>query len=491
MRFGLEEHIIQALNEVFESNPKVDKAILFGSRAKGNFRLDSDIDIAIKGFEIHLNDLLDLGIGFEDRKIPQKVDLINYTTISEPALTDHIYRVGIEIYSRWNLKRLGDFIEVTNGYAFKSEDFSSYGIPVIKIKNVASGKLAMDDMQYYPFEIDDKLKRFVLRNGDILIAMTGSHIEQPASMVGRVCKYNCKEISLLNQRVGKIQSKDNQNLDNKFLYYFLRQDGVAYELANSAGGSANQANISPDQIKSLSLLLPTISDQKAIAEVLSSLDDKIDLLHRQNKTLEQMAETLFRQWFVEEAEEGWEVGNLENEFDFIMGQSPTGDTLNEDKNGMIFYQGRSDFGFRFPEPRVYTTSPTRIAKPLDTLVSVRAPVGDINMALYECCLGRGVAAFRYKSNSEFYSYTYYKMRSLSAKIKQFEDSGTVFGSIGKDDFKKLECVLPPPDLIEKFQSETIPLDNKIKSNTQQIGILTHLRDALLPKLMSGEVRVKA
>ena len=156
---------------------------------------------------------------------------------------------------------------------------------------------------------------------------------------------------------------------------------------------------------------------------------------------------------------------------------------------MIFFQGRSDFGFRFPEPRVYTTSPTRIAKPLDTLVSVRAPVGDINMAFEECCLGRGVAAFRFKHNTKFYSYTYYKMKSLTEQIKQFEDSGTVFGSIGKDDFKKLECVIPPSELILKFQKNAKPIDDKIKSNTQQIRTLTQLRDTLLPKLMSGEVRV--
>ncbi len=156
---------------------------------------------------------------------------------------------------------------------------------------------------------------------------------------------------------------------------------------------------------------------------------------------------------------------------------------------MIFYQGKSDFGFRFPEPRVYTTAPTRIAKPFDTLISVRAPVGDINMALEECCLGRGVAAFRYKHNPEFYSYTYYKMRSLTEPIKQFEDSGTVFGSIGKDDFKKLECVIPPNELILKFQEISKPNDDKIKSNTQQIRTLTQLRNTLLPKLMSGEIRL--
>jgi type I restriction enzyme S subunit len=240
----------------------------------------------------------------------------------------------------------------------------------------------------------------------------------------------------------------------------------------------------------LFISLPPLPEQQAIAEVLSSLDDKIDLLHRQNNTLEQLAETLFRQWFVEEADESWEVGTIEDEFDFVMGQSPSGDTLNQDNDGMIFFQGRSDFSFRFPIPRVYTTSPKKIAKQNDTLVSVRAPVGDINMAYDECCLGRGVAAFRYKDDSSFFSYTYYKIRSLSDVIKKFEDNGTVFGSIGKDNFKSIEIVIPPIDLIIKFQQYAKPIDDKIKSNSQQIRTLIQLRDTLLPKLMSGEIKIE-
>jgi type I restriction enzyme S subunit len=111
------------------------------------------------------------------------------------------------------------------------------------------------------------------------------------------------------------------------------------------------------------------------------------------------------------------------------------------------------------------------------------------MAIKECCLGRGVAAFRYKYNPHYHTYTYYKMRSLMDQVKQFEDSGTVFGSIGKDDFKKLENTVPPSELINKFQQEISPIDKKIYSNTNQIKTLTQLRDALLPKFMSGEVRV--
>lgn len=270
-------------------------------------------------------------------------------------------------------------------------------------------------------------------------------------------------------------------------YWFASPFMIDMILQRNTGSSVPLINLSV--LKSLLIPIPPKEEQIRILNILSSLDDKIDLLHRQNTTLEKMAETLFRQWFVEEAKEDWEEGTLSDEFDFTMGQSPLGTDLNDKGQGTIFYQGRTDFGFRFPTPRIYTTAPTRLAKPFETLVSVRAPVGDMNMAYEDCCLGRGVAAFRYKTNHDFYSYTYYKLRSLIEPIKRFEDNGSVFGSIGKEDFKNLENILPPKHLVADFQKQAKPLDDKVITNTAQIRTLTALRDTLLPKLMSGEVRV--
>lgn len=307
---------------------------------------------------------------------------------------------------------------------------------------------------------------------------------------GKICKVKGLENGVGFGSTEFLIFREKENIsDNDFVFYLSRWDEVRGFAESNFEGTSGRQRVPKNCFDNLRLDLPMLSEQRAIASILSSLDDKIDLLHRQNKTLEQLAETLFRQWFVEEADESWEVGKLEDEFDFTMGQSPEGAALNENNVGMIFYQGRTDFDFRFPNPRVYTTSTTRIAKKFDTLVSVRAPVGDMNMAIEECCLGRGVAAFRYKTNNDFYSYTYYKMRSLMDQIKQYEDSGTVFGSIGKEDFKKLENIIPSTKLIAEYQKIAKPIDDKIYSNTNQIRTLTQLRDTLLPKLMSGEIRI--
>lgn len=270
----------------------------------------------------------------------------------------------------------------------------------------------------------------------------------------------------------------------KFVFYFLKTIDFSILNSGSAVPSLNRNHIHKIKVK-----IPQISEQKAIAAILSSLDDKIDLLHRQNKTLEALAGTLFRQWFIEEAQADWREGKLSDEFDFTMGQSPPGFSFNEEKIGIPMFQGNADFGFRFPTERIYTTDPKRFADKFDTLISVRAPVGAQNMASNHCCIGRGVAAFRYKAKKSFYTYTYFKLRSLMGEIQKFDDAGTVFGSIGKSDFEAIDVILPPLDVITYFEETAKPINDRIIFNCFQIHTLEKLRDTLLPKLMSGEVRV--
>lgn len=283
-----------------------------------------------------------------------------------------------------------------------------------------------------------------------------------------------------------IKIESNQSLAlNKFLLYYFRVNGLRYLDSGSA-----QSQITIRDLERIQLTLPPIEEQKAIAGVLSSLDDKIDLLHRQNKTLESMAEALFRHHFIDNAKPDWEDGVLPMEFDYTMGLSPPGSSYNNEGVGTPMFQGNADFSFRFPENRIYTTEAKRLAQPLDTLISVRAPVGAQNMAKEECCIGRGVAVFRYKSDNSFYTYTYFKMKSLMREIEAFNDTGTVFGAISKSDFERFSIVIPPKAEVEGYETVAKPLNDKVISNCTQIKILEKLRDTLLPKLMSGEVRVQ-
>jgi type I restriction enzyme S subunit len=286
--------------------------------------------------------------------------------------------------------------------------------------------------------------------------------------------------------------------DIRFAYYLLKSLGLDKMNSDSAVPGLNR-----DAAHAREMRVPDVPVQRAIARILGALDDKIELNRKMNETLEQMARAMFKSWFVDfepfrdkgmvdsplgRIPKGWRVGRVDEDFNLTMGQSPPGETYNESGGGVPFYQGRTDFGFRFPTVRVYCTAPTRMAKAGDTLVSVRAPVGSVNMASGECAVGRGVAAVRHKSGSR--SYTYYFMRSLEPEFARYEAEGTVFGSINKDDFHAIERAAPPAAVVDAFERTLYPFDQRIGSDEAESRTLAAIRDTLLPKLMSGEVRAE-
>ncbi|WP_296277248.1 restriction endonuclease subunit S [Pseudomonas sp. UBA7530] len=371
------------------------------------------------------------------------------------------------------------------GSSISSKFFVEQGVPVIRGGNLSTevGKRLNDEgLVFVSKDKAEEFSRSVVGAGDLIFTCWGT-INQVGLIDSRASHPNY----VISNKQMKL-SVDRSKADPLFIYYLFSGPEKQQEILNNGIGAA-VPGFNLGQLRRMAISLPKLEEQKAIASVLSNLDDKIDLLHRQNKTLETIAETLFRQWFVEEAQESWATGKLSDEFDFTMGQSPPGDSFNTEYIGIPMFQGNADFGFRFPKNRVFTTEPKRFAQPMDTLISVRAPVGAQNMANQECCIGRGIAAFRYRSNSNFYTYTYFKLRSLMTEIMKFNDEGTVFGSISKSDLETITSSIPTINFIERFENEAKPINDKIIRSCEQINSLEKLRDTLLPKLVSGEVRV--
>ena len=391
--------------------------------------------------------------------------------------------------SEWKEYRLGDFLKVKHGYAFKGENIVTEETPNILVTpgnfNIGGG-FKSEKFKYY--KGDEFPKEYILTSGDIVVTMTD--LSKDSDTLGYSAKipYSTNHNYLHNQRIGLVQFV-NENVCKDFVYWLMRTREYQNYIVGSASGTSIM-HTSPSRIEDYRCLIPSSqSEQESIASVLTSIDNKIDLLHRENETLEVMAETIFRQRFIEDAKDDWTEGKLREEFDFIMGQSPIGESFNQDGIGVPMYQGNADFGFRFPTRRVFTTQPTRFAEINDTLISVRAPVGVQNMATEKCCIGRGVAAFRYKNNSSFYSYTYYKLKSLLDDIKQYNDNGTVFGSISKSDIESIDIVIPDKNIIMDFQKQVKPIDDKILNNNNEIQTLIQTRDNLLPKLMNREITI--
>jgi len=206
-----------------------------------------------------------------------------------------------------------------------------------------------------------------------------------------------------------------------------------------------------------------------------------------------MAQAIFKSWFVDFEPWGgvmpgdWRDGTLSEIANITMGQSPSGTSYNEDGIGTVFYQGRAEFGSRFPTRRLYTTEPKRMATKGDVLMSVRAPVGDLNVAFESCCLGRGLAGIQ--SNSGHQSFVLYTMFALKQQLDMFNGEGTVFGSINKNDMANLPVIIPTDEVIRRFEEQASPMDATIESNYAESCNLQAARDALLPRLMSGELSV--
>lgn len=327
----------------------------------------------------------------------------------------------------------------------------------------------------------------------------------------------------------------------RFIGYLLKTLDFGAYSDKAAVPGINRNHLHRARVK-----IPALEAQKAIAHVLGTLDSKIDLNRRINQTLEAMAQAIFKSWFVDfdpvkakiaaieqgedplraamraisgktdreldqmpreqyeqladtaalfpdEMEEselgeipgGWRCETVGRYFELTMGQSPPGVTYNAVGEGVPFYQGRTDFGMRFPTERVYCTAPTRLAKRGDVLVSVRAPVGDINVAISDCAIGRGVAAIRHEHSS----FALYVLHHQQRTFKRFEADGTVFGSINKKQFESLLFIAAPDEIVLRFQSLVEPFDERIKSNEKEVRHLAVLRDILLPKLLAGEVWV--
>ena len=280
----------------------------------------------------------------------------------------------------------------------------------------------------------------------------------------------------------------NSSINVQYLYYYFQIHNLRYLDSGSA-----QSQITICDLEKLTIPLPPLEIQKKIAEVLGALDDKIELNNKINNNLEQQAQALFKSWFVDfepfggKMPEDWKVGKLGDIADVIMGQSPSGNSYNEKGIGCIFFQGRAEFGFRFPTIKLFTTEPKRIAKQNDILMSVRAPVGDFNVAYDDCCIGRGLCAIRSKDN--FQSFILYTLWSVQNKLDVFNGEGTVFGSINKDSLNNLEIIVSDTRTIQKFENICSPMDNLIRKNYEENTRLAQLRDTLLPKLMSGEIDV--
>ena len=388
----------------------------------------------------------------------------------------------------WKEYIVSDLGRIVTGKTPRTSIPENYGgiIPFLTPSDDLSGKYSPKTIKTITDIGLNEVKNCLLPSRSICVSCIGSDL-------GKVVI--TKEPTVTNQQFNSIIPNDENDAD--YIYYLMTIVGKQLNYLSKTSTAVpiiNKSTFSNFRVK-----LPSKIVQHRIASILSSLDDKIEVNRKINENLEQ---ALFKSWFVDfepfkngefvESElgmipKGWRVGMLSEIADITMGTSPSGTSYNTEGQGDVFYQGRAEFGFRFPQRNLYTTEAKRFAEVDSILVSVRAPVGDINVAEERCCIGRGLASVKSKSNCD--SYILYLMQSLKPVFDRFNGEGTVFGSINKKAFENIKIVIPTEKDVSVFNAIVNSMDGKIKNMEQESRRLAELCDTLLPKLMSGEIKV--
>ena len=378
----------------------------------------------------------------------------------------------------WKECKLGDIVEIHRGASPRpiQKFIATSGMPWVKISDATSSNSRFINSTK-EFIIEDGISKSVIVNPEDLIVSNSATPGLPKIMKIKACIHD-----------GWLYFSNYKNLSRDFLYYKFFD--IQRHLTNLANRSVFQ-NLKTDIVKDFTIKLPPLPIQQKIAAILSSLDDKIELNNKINTNLEQQAQALFKNWFVDfepfggKMPEGWKVGKLSDIAEITMDQSPDGKSYNEDGIGTIFYQVRAEFGTRFPTRRLFTTEPKRIAKKFDTLMSVRAPVSDTNIANEDCCIGRGLAAIHSKDGHQ--SFVHYAVLSLRPQLDVFNGEGTIFGCINRDALNNMEVIIPSKTDLDKFETIVSTFDTEIFNRSEENDKLKNIRDTLLPKLMNGEI----
>lgn len=400
--------------------------------------------------------------------------------------------------------KLSSIAELTVGFVgTMAKHYEDEGIPFLRSLNIKPFKIISDDMKYVSAEFSNSLSKSILHKGDVVIVRTGipgTCCVVPAEYDG--C--NCSDVVIVHP--------NTELVNPHYLAAYINFWGQRQIQNNKVGAIQQHFNV--HSAEEMLIFLPDITEQEKIAKTIVALNGKIENNFSVCVELEAMAKTLYDYWFTQfdfpdengkpycssggemvwndqlkrKIPKGWSAGQLSDIANITMGQSPSGDTYNENGGGTIFYQGCTDFGTRFPVPRVYTSAPTRFAKAGDILMSVRAPVGTLNIAMEDCCIGRGLAALNSKFGSQLH--LLYTLSGFKQLFDVMDGNGTTFGSITKDTLFEMKVVIPRRDQIKSFEEMVQPIEQKIRITEQENRELTKLRDWLLPMLMNGQAAVE-
>jgi type I restriction enzyme S subunit len=523
--FGLDELNTSRLMSILESHSCISKAVIFGSRARNTFKVTSDIDIAIwtdlnsESLSLSSNVISSLKADFEDSLIPYTVDLIDYQQLSNQRLKEEIDRYGKVFYLRgWVETSLGEVCEkIGSGSTPRggNEVYKNKGISLIRSQNVLDFDFSYNGLAFIDDIQASLLNNVTVLSGDILINITGDSVARVCMVPERVLP------ARVNQHVSILRTIKESLLPEFLKYYLLNPVFKNYLLILANSGGTRNA-LTKGILENLKIFLPPLSEQKAIAAVLSSLDDKIELLREQNKTLETIAQVLFKEWFIDfnfpdendepykksggkmvdselgEIPEGWRVKSVS---EIIAITDGTHDSPKQVEQGYPLITSKHINKDSIDIKKAYLISKTDFddinrrskVEQFDILISMIGTVGLIMPILSDQIdfAIKNVGLFRTSAKLEFFEYILLTLKSSSgSNYIQQNQSGTTQKYLTLGGLRDFTIFEPSYCLLQRFHSCTNSLYLKLKLNLEEIEELSNTRDKLLPKLMKGEIRLR-
>jgi type I restriction enzyme S subunit len=399
----------------------------------------------------------------------------------------------------WEVVQVDEAIKLSRGISWGKSDESTDGVPVVAIPNIKEGRVNYDFHYRISKNISDEK---TLRAGDILLVGSSGSIHN----VGRTALVPDIPFPKLTFASFLVKASPSAvNIDRSFSFYLLRSGLIDYA-ACSKRAADGKFNLQVDQVRHYFIPLPPLPEQRAIARVLSTIQQAIEAQDKLIAAARELKKSLMRHLFtygpvpLSEAEhiplketeigpvpEHWEVVRLGERCRMVMGQSPPSTTYNTAFQGMPFLQGKAEFGFASPRPIKYTTHPLKVAPSKTVLISVRAPVGDVNIADTDYCIGRGLASLSLLDGNNIF--LFYLLDYLKPEIEK-EGTGSTFKEINKQNLESFNIPLPP--LLEQQEIARIltAVDKKIETEEKRKATLQTLFKTTLHLLMIGKVRVK-
>ncbi len=378
------------------------------------------------------------------------------------------------------ISKTGQYI---NGMAFKPSDWKKYGIPIVRIENLND---LSANFNYFQGTVDEK---YILKNEDILLSWSAS--------LG-VYLWS-RGTAILNQHIFKVIP--NKNVNKEYLFWTLQR---SIDKLNKVTHGSTMKHFQKGELERNLIALPSVPEQQKISEILSNIQTLIqsleDLISKKKNMKQGLMQSLLTRGIGHTKFKKTEIGVVPEEWDVkslgdpevsrvIMGQSPPSSYYNEQNQGLPFLQGNADFGSLYPKTSIYCTKPMKLATKADILISVRAPVGELNISPFDCIIGRGLAAVRSVQDHTDMVYLYYYLKNNRKKLRAFS-AGSTFDAIGKNTLINFEVASPSLNEQQRIAQILSNADKEIELLKQKRDKYKLLKTGLMQQLLTGGIRVK-